>query len=289
MRQPGPVALLRLHPRRLLLPRLPPARAAGPRVPPPARRPSPQQRDKTAIILKYEIGFSRYLILGGYHLATFVDGILPYHPVYRASAFDLMADGFPLLKRQFLYENPFSAPDLRRWKQRVLDARPRRRRRRDGVATCAASHRPGACTAASPSAPDPTARRCSPSPSALTTFADEDRWVPSFDHWWGFPVDPRTGLLSGAVRAVFDAVRDDPSIKKIVLEGSRPLSTSGPNVVRVATESPPGQMYCLRMGTIFTSVGAPLRRQPPALAATPPLRPARAPHRTRAPRRRAQR
>ena len=42
-----------------------------------------EQTNKTTIILKYEIGLSRYLILGGYRLATFVDGILPYHPVYR--------------------------------------------------------------------------------------------------------------------------------------------------------------------------------------------------------------
>ena len=213
-----------------------------------------EQRDKTAIILKYEIGFSRYLILGGYHLATFVDGILPYHPVYRASAFDLMAEGFPLLKRQFLYENPFSAPDLRLWKERVLEHVPdadveamERNLRR--VSPAWSLHRSFAIR----SGADGTA--VLPEPLGPETFPDEDRWVPSFDHWWGFPADPRTGLLSGAVRAVFDAVRDDPSVKKIVLEGSRPLSISGPNVVHVATESPPGQMHSLRMGTIFTSVG----------------------------------
>lgn len=213
-----------------------------------------KQRDKTAIILKYEIGFSRYLILGGYHLATFVDGILPYHPVYRASAFDLMAEGFPLLKRQFLYENPFSAPDLRHWKERVLEHAP------DADVVAMESnlrrispawnlHRSFAIRAA----PDGTALL--PEPLDSETFADEDRWVPSFDHWWGFPADPRTGLFSGAVRAVFDAVREDPLVKKIVLEGARPLAASGQNVVRVATESPPGQMYCLRMGTILTQVG----------------------------------
>ena len=113
---------------------------------------SPRSRDKTTIILKYEIGFSRLLILAGYHLATFVDGILPYHPVYRASAFDLMRDGFPLLKRQFLYENPFSAPDLRRWKERVLETVARRRRRGDGAQPAPGRAGRGACSAASASA-----------------------------------------------------------------------------------------------------------------------------------------
>jgi CDP-ribitol ribitolphosphotransferase len=213
-----------------------------------------KQGDKTAIILKYEIGFSRYLILGGYHLATFVDGILPYHPVYRASAFDLMATGFPLLKRQFLYENPFAAPDLRHWKKRVLqhapdanvDAMESNLRR---IAPAWSLHRSFAIR----SGPDGTAVH--PEPLGSETFADEDRWVPSFDHWWGFPADPRTGLLSGAVRAVFNAVRDDPTVKKILLEGSRPLDAAGSNVVRVATESPPGQMYGLRMGSIFLNIG----------------------------------
>ena len=213
-----------------------------------------KQRDKTAIILKYEIGFSRHLILGGYHLATFVDGILPYHPVYRESAFELMDEGFPLLKRQFLYENPFSAPDLRLWKERVLervpdadvDAMESNLRR---IAPAWSLHRSFGIR----SRPDGTA--IIPQPLSSETFADEDRWVPSFDHWWGFPVDPRTGLLSGAVRAVFDAVRDDASVKKIVLEGSRQLDVSGQNVVRTYTESPPGQMYGLRMGTILTTIG----------------------------------
>lgn len=213
-----------------------------------------KQRDKTAIILKYEIGFSRHLVLSGFHLGTFVDGILPYHPVYRESAFDLMDDGFPLLKRQFLYENPFSAPDLKHWKQRVLDKAPgadveamERNLRR--VAPAWSLHRSFAIT----TRPDGTIDL--PQPLGSQTFADEDRWVPSFDHWWGFPADPRTGMLSGAVRAVFDAVRDDASVKKIVLEGARRLDASGQNVVRTPTESPPGQMYALRMGTILTHVG----------------------------------
>ena len=213
-----------------------------------------KQRDKTSIILKYEIGFSRYLILGGYHLATFVDGILPYHPVYRESAFELMDEGFPLLKRQFLYENPFSAPDLRLWKQRVLERVPdadveamESNLRR--IAPAWSLHRSFAIT----TRPDGTVDL--PQPLGGEAFADEDRWVPSFDHWWGFPADPRTGLLSGAVRAVFDVVREDPSVKKVVLEGGRRVDASGQNVVRVPIESPPGQMYVLRLGTIFTHVG----------------------------------
>ncbi|UUZ60018.1 hypothetical protein [Nocardioides sp. B-3] len=88
-----------------------------------------------------------------------------------------------------------------------------------------------------------------------TEFADEDRWVPTFDHWWVFPADPRTGILSGPVRAVFEEVRDDPSVKKIVLLGSRGLKIGGDNVAVVASESAAGQMYGLRAGTFLCTIG----------------------------------
>jgi hypothetical protein len=94
-----------------------------------------------------------------------------------------------------------------------------------------------------------------PVPPGPETFGDEDRWTPKHDHWWIFPVDPRTGQLDGAARAVFEAVRFDASVKKILLEGSQPLKLGGDNVVTTPMESPPGQMYALRARTIFVTVG----------------------------------
>ena len=111
----------------------------------------------------------------GYHLATFVDGILPYHPVYRASAFELMAEGFPLLKRQFLYENPFSAPDLRRWKERVLEHAPdadveamesQPAPHRAGLEPAPQLRHPHPAATARSSCPSPRARRPSPTRTA---------------------------------------------------------------------------------------------------------------------------
>lgn len=212
------------------------------------------QSEKTTIILKYEIGFSRLLLLAGYHLATYVDGILAYHPVYRESAFELMRDGFPLLKRQFLYENPFSTPDLRLWKERVLEVLP--------DADVAAMERNLRRVAPSWNLYRSFALRTLPDgsvhvPAGLgpDTFDDEDRWVPKHDHWWVFPVDPRTGVMSGPLRGVFEAVRHDASVKKVVLTGSRRVKYAGANVEAVPAESAPGQMFALRAGTIFTTVG----------------------------------
>lgn len=212
------------------------------------------QSDKATIILKYEIGFSRLLILGGYHLATYVDGILPYHPVYRESAFDLMRDGFPLLKRQFLYENPFSRPDLRRWKERVLEVLPgahvdAMERNLHRVAPAWKLHSSFAIT----SRPDGTVEV--PKGIGPDDFDDEDRWTPTHPHWWVFPVDPRTGVLPGEVRGLLEAVRDDPTVHKIVLTGHRPAKVAGERVTVVPGESGPGQMHALRSGHVFVTAG----------------------------------
>lgn len=212
------------------------------------------QSNKTAIILKYEIGFSRYLILNGFHLATFVDGVLPYHPVYRESAFDLMADGFPLLKRQFLYENPFSEPDLVDWQDRVLAAIP---------AAAVAAMEANLVRVAPPwnlarsfairTVPDGSVEL--PKPLGPGDFEDEDAWVPKFDHWWAFPVDPVTQLLTGDARAVFEHIRQDPAIKKLMLTGERQLALSGANVQLVPLDSAEGQYYLLRSRQILTPTG----------------------------------
>jgi hypothetical protein len=245
------------------------------------------QTDKTTIILKYEIGFSRLLILGGYHLATFVEGILPYHPVYRESAFELMREGFPLLKRQFLYENPFSRPDLRQWKERVLAIAPgadveAMERNLHRVAPAWSLHRSFAIR----SRPDGTIEL--PAAPGPDTFDDEDRWTPTHPHWWVFPVDPRTGVLPGEVRGLLEAIRDDPSVHAIVLSAHRPVKVGGARVVTVPGESAPGQMYALRAGTIvvtagprsdvnhplsarhhrFLKVGSPAGLEPPRMALT---------------------
>ena len=74
-------------------------------------------------------------------------------------------------------------------------------------------------------------------------------WTPKFDHWWAFPVCAYDHTFAGNELAVFDDVRDDPSIKKIVLTRSRPVEATGENVpVVVPLDSAEGQFYLLRVG-----------------------------------------
>ena len=87
-------------------------------------------------------------------------------------------------------------------------------------------------------------------PLTAAEFA-EDEVTPKFDHWWAFPVCAYDHTFSGNDRAVFEAVRHDPSIKKIVLTRSRRIHVDGENVVVVPLASPEGQHHLLRAGQIF--------------------------------------
>ena len=82
-------------------------------------------------------------------------------------------------------------------------------------------------------------------------FARADAETPTYDHWWAFPVCAYEHTLHGNDRAVFEAVRDDPSIKKIVLTRSRRVDLDGPNVVVVPLMSPQGQHHLFRSGQVF--------------------------------------
>ena len=67
---------------------------------------------------------------------------------------------------------------------------------------------------------------------------------PKLDHWWAFPVGAGTHQLSAGARALLEAVRDDPSIRKVVLTRSRRVDLEGQNLrvlpfgTREALESP---------------------------------------------------
>ena len=213
-----------------------------------------KERIKPFIILKYEIGLSRYLLTQGYPVASLVPDLYPFMPIYSRDYWRLLDDGFPLFKRNLLTDNPRRLPDLGDWKQRVSDAVPDaavdvfernlvrvtpddERRRNFAIR----SH------------PDGTVDYNSP--LTWQRFRIEDRWAPKFDHWWAFPVCFFEHTLAGNERAVFEEVRDDPSIKKIVLTRSRAVDVSGENVVVVPLMSREGQHLLARARQVFVKHG----------------------------------
>lgn len=71
------------------------------------------------------------------------------------------------------------------------------------------------------------------------------------ENWWAFPVCAYDHSLSGNDRAVFEAVRNDPAIRKIVLTRSRDVVLEGENVEILPLMSREGQEAVLQSRVIF--------------------------------------
>ncbi len=209
----------------------------------------PQAR-KRNIIGKYEIGIGRYLLASGHSFETFVDHLYPLHPVYSDSAFTLVAKGFPFLKRYLLAENHYRVAGLVNWKQRILEMLPEApvesmEHHLLRVSNYEKFYRNLRLTQGPAGHPVP------PRVMVGEAFARADAATPTYDHWWAFPVCAFTDRFTGNERALFEVVKNDPSIKKIVLARKRYIEVDGENVVMVPLNSPEGQHYLMRARQIF--------------------------------------
>lgn len=210
------------------------------------------QDNKRNLILKYEIGLGRYLTTHGYAFETFARHLYPFHPIYTNWYFRLLDEGFPLLKRYFLAENHYYVPGLANWAERVRQKVPTAdtelfRRNLERVTDPDKLHN---------SLHVGTERIVTdlPAPTRLLTrdaFLAADLVTPKYQHWWAFPVCAFTGVFSGNERAVFEEVRNDRSIRKIVLTRGKPVDIDGANVEVIPLESTQGQHRLMRAGNIF--------------------------------------
>ena len=82
------------------------------------------QSTKLNIVLKYEIGLTHWLIQHGHPFDTFVSRLYPFHGVFTQWYFRLLDEGFPLLKRRLLAENPFLVPRLADWSELISEKVP---------------------------------------------------------------------------------------------------------------------------------------------------------------------
>jgi CDP-glycerol glycerophosphotransferase (TagB/SpsB family) len=210
------------------------------------------QESKKTLILKYEIGLTRHLIARGLAFDTFIDALYPFHPIFTNWYFSLLDKGFPLLKRYFLSENHYAVPGLHDWAARILEKVPgadveTARRNVERVTDPERLHR---------NLHIGTERVVDdlPVPEALLddeAFLEADRATPKYRTWWAFPVCAFTGVFSGNERALFEEVKDDPSIRKIVLTRDKPVAVDGANVEVIPLESPLGQHRLMRAGNLF--------------------------------------
>jgi CDP-glycerol glycerophosphotransferase (TagB/SpsB family) len=210
------------------------------------------QESKRNVILKYEVGLTRHLIARGYAFDTFVGSLYPFHPIFTNWYFRLLDEGFPLLKRYFLAENHYAVRGLSHWAERIRQKVPEAdteviERHLERVVDPEKLHRNLHLGS------DRLIDDGPPADELLddVAFLAADQSSPKYGHWWAFPTCAFTGVFSGNERAVFEEVKNDPLIRKIVLTRDKPIEVDGLNVEVVPLESPLGQHRLMRAGNIF--------------------------------------
>ena len=213
------------------------------------------QQAKGLVVHKYEVGLSRHLTDAGFDFDTWLPDLQPFHPLYSRHVFDLIGHGFPLAKRNFLGENPRRAPGVGQWRERLATLAPEAQIG-EMEANIARVTDPARLHDAYDVVLDEATGRRAVRTSALAghPFRRMDRETPSFSHWWAFAAGP-SGRLDPGVRAVFEEVRHDPTVRKVVLTRTRPLlddvDGEGVKVVPVATLE--GQETLVRCGVIVVA------------------------------------
>lgn len=206
--------------------------------------------NKLNVIRKNEIGLTRSLIRAGYNFDTYIDEILPFHPLYTKRHFVLIEKGFPLLKRLLLSENHYRVPDLWRWEGELKKALPHLdlgpiKSNLLRVSNPTKLYR-NLRIKAMWGMPGSYPRRYS-----KLEFALRDKFVKKLEDVWSFPVCAFDNNLSGNDRAIFELVKDDPSIKKVILVREKNFRVTGSNVEVAPLKSLAGQKLLLRSKVVF--------------------------------------
>jgi len=210
-----------------------------------------EEANKLRIIRKYEIGLTRFLMGKGYEFDTLVDTVTKEHPIFSERAFDLIDEGFPLLKRYLLSENHYKVKGLAQWSTRIKQANPD-----VDVAMFEKNlYRIGDAQKLYRNfhiAQNPDLSR---TPRSKEEMRRQDLSVPKYDDWWAFPVCSHNHQFSDNTRAVFERVKNNPAIKKIILTRSVHIEAGGVNVVVAPLQSYEGQSYLLRARQVFLRHG----------------------------------
>ncbi len=215
-----------------------------------------RQATKLRVILKYEIGLSRWLVAHGHPFGAFVEDVYPFHPLYSGWYFRLLDQGFPLLKRNLLSANPFLLENLANWKSRVLAKVPNAnvdQFERNLQRVVPADELRQALH--SDLAGERSASEVDPPESLVSTeeFRRLDWRVAKVAELWVFTADPVSGAFTGSARAIFEAVKDDSTILKHVVTRGEVLELGGVNVRTSEVSSVEAQASALQAGTILSN------------------------------------
>lgn len=200
---------------------------------------------KLRTILKYEIGITRWLISSGYDFDCFVENVYPHQPIFTEEVWSLIKDGFPLLKKYFLENNHYNYDNIVFWKRELgllnvkynIDDMERDLYQTSNYLNM---YKLYDCIW----------------PDGLVTLPPRDirsidKAAPKYENWWCFPVCAFTKNLDDNVRGLFEKVKNDQSIKKIVLVRENYIPVDGKNVHIVPLKSIEGIFYLIRCKQIF--------------------------------------
>jgi CDP-glycerol glycerophosphotransferase (TagB/SpsB family)/glycosyltransferase involved in cell wall biosynthesis len=207
--------------------------------------------NKKKLILDFEVGITRYLVGSSFKLKTFVEELHGFHPVYTENLFNLITEkGFPFLKRYLLANNHYHVPQL----GRLLDHYGllgdnnvvKHLHRTVGEETLTKNLNLSLLEAYKTSAFDKLSN---------SKFKELDTQIPKDPNLWLFPVCYYDHLLTGNDRALFEHVKNNPRIRKVILTRSKPVEMSGLNVYHFNIDSADAQQIILRAKNIFLKHG----------------------------------
>jgi len=202
------------------------------------------ERNKTTLIVKYEIGLTKFLIANEYDFETYMDDLYPYHPVYSNIVYDMIEEGFPFFKRLFIVLNHYKIKKIYDWKERLLSIHPSL----DLKPIENNINRVGDATAVYKNI---DVEKNDEKPFTLAQFVEEDKKSTVEKNLWLFVVESETHMLSQKSRNMFDKIKDDASIKKVILYRSRAIETEGVAIQTAPLHSRNGQNYLLKASKIF--------------------------------------
>lgn len=207
-----------------------------------------KEKNKRNIVLRYEIGLTHNMLLAGHKPATFIDHLYPFHPIFTENHFKLISEGFPLFKRYLLTENHYKVPGLWNWKEKIQKILP-------SVNLEFAERnlwRVGSAEKLYATLNIPEDGTDWPRPLLSNVdFIKEDLAFEKDDRCWAFPVCAFDHLFGGNERMVFESVKNDPSIKKVILSRSKKIDIDGVNLHIVPLKSREGQELLIEAKYIF--------------------------------------
>jgi len=203
-----------------------------------------RERNKKNIITKYEIGLTRKLINSGYDFSTVIDYLYPFHPIYTNNIYDLIEEGYPLFKRFLLTENHYHVPQLWRWKKNLLkilpdlDIKPIE----DNLYRIADAGK---------LYNNLNIKNREQKILSHKKFIKQDNINQTDMNIWAFPVCAFDHTFSGNERAVFEEVKDNPEITKVILFRSKHIRVDGTNTIIIPLQSYEGQQLLMKSGVIL--------------------------------------